>query len=352
MPGSKILCNVGRSIGSSLAASCSTGAVSPEASSGSAGPPHASHCMHAAKLHMPSKVHHGMHPSIMFRQIGEVDEIGEIEVGASAVDGMSSDLHTAHCMHGVKVHLTSRAAVCAGHHARHPSIEVGVVGVVGALTSALSDSHSTHCLHGRKVHLVSNADVCSAHHAMQPSVEMGSSSFTCFGSSSAIGELRLSASHPSHPLHPGKAHLTSIRAVCAGHHGLQLPPIESVVAGTVAGLDGRIPTAERNWASMTGSSGSPAIAGAGAVAGAVSGAVSGAVASAVSGDVSGAGAGVAAGAGSGTGAVSGAISGAISGAVSGAGSGTEETVGGEGAVESSSSAVGALGDASEVDALK
>jgi hypothetical protein len=66
--------------------------------------------MHAAKLHMPSKVHHGMHPSIMFLQIGEieveigeigdVDEIGEIEVGASAVDGMSSDSHTAHCMHG------------------------------------------------------------------------------------------------------------------------------------------------------------------------------------------------------------------------------------------------------------
>ena len=108
MPGSKILCNVGRSIGSSLAASCSTGAVSPEVGSSSAvgasrlsaGPPHASHCMHAAKLHMPSKVHHGMHPSIMFRQIGEVDEIGEIEVGASAVDGMSSDSHTAHCMHG------------------------------------------------------------------------------------------------------------------------------------------------------------------------------------------------------------------------------------------------------------
>ena len=103
----------------------------------------------------------------------------------------------------------------------------------------------------------------------------------------------MGASHPAHVLHPGKAHLTSNRAVYAAHHGLHL----AVVEGTVAGLDGSAAmngtAAASGSVSMTGASGLAAIAGAGAVEGV--------------GRIEGAGAVVAAGAGSGTAEVVGAV---------------------------------------------
>ena len=139
------------------------------------------------------------------------------------------------------------------------------------------------------MHLTSRAAVCSAHHDLHVSVSRTAAGM---GSSTFVGALRLSASHPAHVLHPGKAHLTSNRAVCAAHHGLHL----AVVEGTVAGLDGSAmngTAAASGSVSMTGASGLAAIAGAGAVEGV--------------GRIEGAGAVVAAGAGSGTAEVVGAV---------------------------------------------
>ena len=120
------------------------------------------------------------------------------------------------------MHLISRAAVCSAHHDLHVSVSRTAVGMgsstfVGELR--LSASHPSHPLHWGKAHLTSIRAVCAGHHGLQlPPIESGEASVV--GSSTMVGALRSSESHPSHPLHWGKAHLTSIRAVCAGHHGL------------------------------------------------------------------------------------------------------------------------------------
>ena len=122
------------------------------------------------------------------------------------------------------MHLTSRAAVCSAHHDLHVSVSRTAAGIgsstfVGALR--LSASHSAHVLHPGKAHLTSIRAVCAGHHGLQlPPIESGE--VNVVGPSTAAGALRLSASHSAHVLHCGKAHLTSNRAVCAGHHGLHI----------------------------------------------------------------------------------------------------------------------------------
>ena len=50
--------------------------------------------------------------------------------------------------------------------------EVGQAPTRGSLNEAsLCDSHSAHLLHGMKLHLTSNAPVCSAHHELHPSFD-------------------------------------------------------------------------------------------------------------------------------------------------------------------------------------
>jgi hypothetical protein len=187
--------------------------------------------------------HHDLHVSVSRTAVG---------MGSSTFVGVLrlSKSHPAHVLHWGKAHLTSIRAVCAGHHGLQlPPIESGEASVMGSSTAllkspeptstkptssspealkgkignlaagVLSASHSAHVLHWGKAHLTPNRAVWAGHHGLHAGMGLmiGASLMTAVGAWKLLGSL---ASHPAHPLHWGKAHLTSIRAVCAGHHGL------------------------------------------------------------------------------------------------------------------------------------
>ena len=57
-------------------------------------------------------------------------EVGQAPTRGSLNEASLCDSHSAHLLHGIKLHLTSNAPVCSAHHELHPSFDSPDVGLV------------------------------------------------------------------------------------------------------------------------------------------------------------------------------------------------------------------------------